>query len=78
MTRFFKTNGINLTDMIKNLAEGESILLEMNEDSFNKSMKSVSATATTCGYKVEQTAIKGIECNGTTDKVINIIRVKRV
>ncbi len=78
MSRFFKTNGDTISNMIRNMAVGESILVELDtNEGFDKPMRSVTATTNFLGVKVEQNAIKAVEHKPQSDVVVRIIRITR-
>lgn len=79
MSRFFKTNNDTITNMIRNLAPNESILVELaSNEGFDKPMKSITAASVYLGVKVEQTAIKAVEQRAQSDVIVRAIRITRI
>ena len=78
MSRFFSLNGMTVTELIRNLAPDESIVLDLiSDEGYDKPMRANAATATGLGYKIEQTTIKAIETKQGIDVVTRLIRVRR-
>ena len=79
MSRFFKTNGQTITEMLRNLAPNESIVVELaSNEGFDKPMRSITASIVPLGIKVEQSAIKAVEHKPQSDVVVRLIRITRV
>lgn len=79
MSRFFKTNGDTISNMIRNLAPNESIVVELaTNEGFDKPMRTITSLIVPMGIKVEQSAIKAVEHKPTSDVVVRLIRITRV
>ncbi len=74
ISKFFYVR--NLTEKLRSIQSGESIILEMkNGVSFNTAMRIVASTTHRIGIPITQTAMKGVDCSSDCNIAINLIRV---